>query len=196
MATQDVYRLTVLGRLHNQRIIQVHHYRQTTTEPGDNSAQLTAAWRVANEPSLLACLSNEYSQEGYLTQRIHPLPVNAAYELPTPSLNGSVVVSSLPSSVAAVTTKRTLFAGPKYRGRNYYAGVPTTHELDSKLTASAMNLWGTYASNLEVPLVSLGGISFTPVLFHRSTSTNTTVFTCIARDILRNQRRRQVGRGE
>lgn len=196
MATNDVLRLCVLGRLHGQRIMQVHHYRQSTSQTGNQAPALVDAFRVDVEPSMIACLSTEYELEGYLCQRVNPLPVLAAYELPVVGVFGTVTGGSLPSSMAAVITKRTLLAGPKFRGRNFYAGVPLSHETDSKITPAGLNLWDTFSTALVNIITSGTGVGFVPIVYNRALQTSTEVSQCVARVILRNQRRRQVGRGE
>jgi len=195
MAQNDVLRLVVTGRVHGQTVMNVHHYQQTSSQAGNRSAELAAAWIVANEPTMLACLSDEYQLIGYTVQVINPLPVLAAYQELRINKFGTINDESLPTSVAVVLTKRTALAGPKFRGRTYLGGIPVTHEVDSKVTGAAINLYHAFADKLQFILAEEGLATFTPIIYNRSTQTSTSLTECEATDILRNQRRRQVGRG-
>lgn len=195
MAVGDLYQLTIMGRLHGQRILNVLHYGVSVAGPTNPIEDLVTQWRADCETHWLACHSNEYTLDGYLSQKIRPLPITASYEEAPLALAGSSGNNSLPTSMAVVLTKRTDLAGRSYRGRIYMAGVPITFELDSELTGAAMNVYDTLADDLESPIVTAGGTTFIPVLFRRSADVAREITQVIPRSTLRNQRRRQVGRG-
>src|SRR5678815_748901 len=119
MPAGDIYSLTVIGLLHSQTVMNVFHYRVTTGTIQDDSPQLITAFRTSCETQWLNCCSSEYQIQGYFCQRAWPKPVLQGFTLSADFLPGNVAGSSLPSSVAAVMTKRTAFGGRSGRGRTY-----------------------------------------------------------------------------
>jgi hypothetical protein len=195
MAIGDLYQLTVMGRCHGQTILNVLHYAITTEVGITQLTDLVTTFRTTCEAHWRACHSAEYTLDGYLAQKIRPLPINASYEEGPLVLAGTGGAQALPTSVAAVLTKRTDLAGRSYRGRVYLSAIPTTFELDSELTGAALNVYQTLADDLEQILAAGAGNAFTPVLWRRSAELARPITQFVPRQVLRNQRRRQVGRG-
>jgi len=195
MSLEDIYQLTVDGTLHGQKILNVFHYRQFTDHPLDRSDALADAFEGVVKVPYLACLSNEYSLNGFSVQKVWPLPVLAAYQKAFVAVPGAIAADSLPTSVAVVIKKKTALAGPSHRGRIYLAGIPKTHEDNSMVTGAGTNLHNALADALSNNLVGIGGPGFAPILWNRDTHIATQIEDFEATTTLRNQRRRQVGRG-
>jgi len=199
MATNDIHRVVIEGTLHAQTVQTVLHYLTTVDTGLSPVAQATAlAARVAAivVPQLKSIQSAEYAHTRIIVQKIFPLPPRLPIINTTALGAGSVAGSSLPCADCAVITKRTIFAGRKYRGRIFVPGVPVTSELDSQLSPAALTTWQAVADAINVALVQAPGDTWAMTLWHKSTSTNDVVTQLIARPILRSQRRRQVGRGK
>lgn len=196
MAISDIYQLTIVGQLHGQTILNVLHYQQSGGSALNTSQELVTEWRAFCEAHWLACCSNEYKIVGYICQRIRPLPVMAAYESGALNLSGTVAQNSLPTSMAAVLTKRTDIAGRSYRGRIYMAGVPATYEDDSEITGAASNVYGAVATDLVGPMTDPANNTWAHVLWRRKVGQSQPITSVVVRATLRNQRRRQVGRGQ
>lgn len=195
MAIGDIYQVTVKALLHGQTILNVLHYLREDAGAGNGSEDLVTQFRANVEASWRDCCSNELVITGYLGQRIRPVPITSAYEVSGLALAGTVVQNSLPTSVAAVITKRTANAGRSYRGRMFMAGVPVTFEIDSQITGAAENLYNALAGDIMSGISHPSGAEFGPVLWRRSANLAQDLTQMIARVPLRNQRRRQVGRG-
>jgi len=194
MAVGDIHQVTVVQELHSQTVLNVFHYRITAVGVGNADANLLAAFLAGPWTQMKTALSDELEFVKNISQRILPSPPLVGVDDPTASGNGDVAGGSLPTSVAAVVTKRTANAGRRYRGRTFLAGVPISHEEDSKIANAFMGLYQNIASALD-NILNQGAWLFQPVLLHRDDNTTTDINSCIARDVLRNQRRRQVGKG-
>lgn len=198
LAIGDIGQATIKQRLHGQTILNVLHYRISEFAPGSfghTIQSLAAGVATKFVPAMKAVQSQELTHEGVIAQKIRPLPPELAVVNTAFNGTGSVGVGSLPSSMSLVITKRTRFAGRKYRGRVFVAGLPTTSEDDSKLAAAVLANWEAVAV-LFNDFVINGDVTWEPILWHRSSNTYDAIETAEVRTVLRNQRRRQVGVGE
>lgn len=192
MAANDVIQVTMEGKLHNQKILQVLHF--ITDDANGTPAGLAARVNALIVPTLLGVVSNEYSYIATWAQKIAPgFPEIAVRDAGAAGIGGQAV-DSLPTSVAVVITKRTQWAGRAFRGRNYIAGLPETHEDNSTLGAAVQAAWDGLATKFGS--ATWAAEIYSPVIYHRSDKSFHFVTTCEARQPLRNQRRRQVGRGD
>lgn len=194
MAVNDIYQVNMVGKVHGQTTINTFHYIETATGAGSAEGTLATALNSGLVAAVKGAASNEWAFEKLVIQQIRPLPPLLAFEDPTAAGAGMQFAESLPSSVAVVVTKRTGLAGRANRGRCYFAGVAATHEVDSKLSTVGLGLWTLVATEMSDNIVS-GAFTFDPIVYHRAAGSGTAILSAIARDILRNQRRRQVGKG-
>ena len=194
MAVGDVLQANIIGQLHGQTTVNTMHYVTNEVGATPDAQSLTLALEATLIPKIKAATSNEWSLVKTVVQKIRPLPPAIGYESTTLAGPGFLFTESLPTSVAVVVTKRTTLAERKYRGRCYFAGVSATHEIDSQVTTVGLGLWNDVAEVMESFQIS-GGYIGQPVVFHRAAGDWTPIDTCIARSVLRNQRRRQVGKG-
>jgi hypothetical protein len=197
MAAGDIVQANLVQTLHAQTLLTRFFY-VTDTGPGDLSAFLTA-FGTRITAALPPILSSDWTGVRIDVQRVSPRPVTFQV---TEVLNapGQNVGPSLPSSVAVVVSKRTQFAGRKYRGRWYFGGFRASDTLNSQLTASALALIQTQMDTLATPLVAGANETWFPILSHGYIAGTEVIaydkLTGVtARQILRNQRRRQIGVG-
>lgn len=197
MAVNDIYRIGIKQTLHLQNILTILHYRQTASADPPND-QLSIAERVATTivPLMKAVQSSELWHDLVYSQKIWPLPPLVPTEQKTAPGAGGVAGGSLPTSVAVTITKRTQFAGRKYRGRAFIAGVPVTSESDSQLAQAQMAAWQQLADGMALTLQGFNENIYQPVLWHQGPKTWDAIVACSARTVLRNQRRRQIGKGQ
>jgi len=194
VAVNDYYRVTVDQTLHGQKVLNTFYYQETTSAGGGSSAALANRFAVVVIPTMKACQSNEVQHNGVYAQKIWPLPPIVPSFDASAAGPGGVPGSSLPSSMAVVMTKQTAFAGRKYRGRVYIAGLAAIHEDDSKLAPGVFNLWSAFSTTLAGVLAP-AGYAFTPIVYHKATRTHDNIVNVLTRTNLRNQRRRQIGKG-
>jgi len=195
MAINDVIQARIVGQLHGQTTINTLCYvvRDANTTPEDVANDV--AGNVVSFILLATC--GDFQVLRVDTQVIDPLPRTFVTSVDVQA-NGSLPGQSIPSSSAVVIRKRTTFAGRKYRGRCYFAGVPTDNVVSSMLNASAQIAWKKVATAMLQGVGGIGQIPATPVLFapHKGYSPLPQPLTATIVDpILRNQRRRQIGVG-
>jgi len=195
MAVGDMYRVVINQTLHGQVINNVLHYRKTEEGFIDGGA-LALAQRV--DAVIVVAMkvqqSSELAHVNVLAQRIRPTPPLVPVLVNTNNGAGSVAGGSLPAADTVVITKRTPYAGRKFRGRVYVAGVPVTHEDNSTIAVAQLNNWQVLANTFAVNL-TLDDDTWTPVVYHRSNFTHDVIVAAQVRNILRSQRRRQIGKG-
>lgn len=195
MAVNDIYQLTVRGTLFSQTILNVLYYRESVSAGSTGQAALAtaadstlgAAWRTA--------LSQDFTYNDVTAQKIFPLPVMYPTTVGTGTGIGSVASGAQPSEVAVVITKRTAFAGRKYRGRAFIAGATISQVTGDILTGPGVTAMGGIATAIASALTS-GGYTFTPIVYHKPTHSYDDVAGGTVHATLRAQRRRQPGRGQ
>jgi len=198
MAVGDIFRVTIVGSLHSQVINTVLHYRQefdsgisTTPEVG-----LAAQVNVIAQ-NLLAEQSAEFAYQFTMAQYILAAPPrNPVVDLSGAGV-GSIAGDSLPAYCCATITKQTVFAGRRYRGRIFMAGIPVTSELDSQLKAARKTAIQTIANQFAALQTDANGDQFRPILLHRNPFpiNYTNLKAMRVNSVLRSQRRREVGKG-
>lgn len=116
----------------------------------------------------------------------------------TPTVQAGVDADdSLPTSSAAVITKVTQFAGAANRGRTFLAGIPFGAEDQSRLTPVAIGKLNAVANGIASDLEAAGPVKLNPGLWNGGTAGNAfkPIQAGLPRNIIRVQRRREVGRG-
>lgn len=195
MAVGDVYQITVVGLHHGQQVVNVLHYQVLVGAAADYSAELANLWSNQNLNNYRACCSAEYRCTGLLSQKVKPIPALTAVSLTIGEGTGTGSANSLPSSNSVVITKRSAIAGRTGRGRIYMPGVPTTFEDNSQVTGAGLNVYNNFAQTALTMENDGSTLQVQMTLLSRKTLTTRLVVSVDARPILRNQRRRQVGRG-
>jgi len=195
MAVGDVYSVVLHSRQHAQDLMNVMHYENVSGGTPDDSSLIAAAWLAQHTAAWRACCSDEWEILGLSVQKIKPVPVLLAFTQSLSNNEGTVAGDSLPTSMSAVITKRTAFGGPSGRGRLYLAGVPLSFELNSTVTDAGLLIYQTLGNLLDNNITLAGGAVYRPVVWNRTDKTTRPIVSTLARRTLRNQRRRQVGRG-
>lgn len=194
MAVNDIYRVTIQGTLHGSVINSVLHYREGASGGTNGQAILAGLIDAEFAANVLSVLSNEFAYTGTLCQKASDTTPPLATLVSTSAGSGGVAQNSLPSGVSAVIKKKTALAGPRYRGRIFQAGIPATYELDSLVTGAGQAALLAAWANMIGPHSS-GAYSFTMCLYDKAAALVSLV-TQVGMDTpLRQQRRRQVGRG-
>lgn len=198
MVEGDIWLATIRQQLHGQLILNTFHYRVSATPvPGVGQDAASVALVIGNKlvPAMKLAQSQELTHESVTAQKVFPKPVELAGVSTGNAGPGSIAGDSLPTSMSCVITKITRFAGRKYRGRAFLAGIPVTHESNSSLDPADKPLWDAIADAFN-DQVTTGGATLQPCLFHRAAQSYTLLETAQVRSVLRNQRRRQVGVGQ
>lgn len=205
-AVGDIYEVVYIQSLHGQQLNLVRHYKVASltaaglaaTQPQWESRVAAAMTATINQMKTL--LSTEWSLTAVKVQRIRPAPRTAGILDVSNAGAGSIAVSSLPTSCAAVLRYRTAFAGRKYRGRSFIGGIPVNNEVDSKIAPAFQVQLNALAFSLTQNrnVNDAGGAPWgviSGVLVHKPTLSTEDITSTDVDDVLRSQRRREVGKG-
>ncbi len=202
----DVFELTIAGTMHGVQTRNVLHYMVSSYSgsPSPTYASFETAFLQSAMPTQIgtnmkAFCSAEWSLIWMKFQKFSPIPRSAGTISTAHNGPGGVSGSALPSSVTAVIRKRTEFAGKRYRGRMFVPGVPISYELDSTLNPAGVGALEALASDLtEGGAATVGAYTaaMLNVLVHKGVAiAPTPVISTNVDTVLRNQRRRQPGKG-
>lgn len=195
MAVGDILQVTFKGFLHGQTILNTLHWYEEASGVGNPGNTLASNMDTRWTANIVTRLSNEFTHDETQAQRIFPRPpLVPSIAGPITPIPGGIAFNSLPTQNSAIITKRSPFAGVKYRGRMFLAGIPVNEELDSQLTTVYQDSLLTGATALLQNL-TVAGFTWRPVIFHRATNTIDPITSFVVQRIIRAQRRRQVGRG-
>jgi len=156
------------------------HFRATSVVANPTTAHFAALLGTTMPALYIALMSPSADYIGVATQKIFPVPKH----IPDVDLTGIGVGTAtghiLPRQTSGIVTKRTAFAGKKYRGRVY---VPFPSEADNQdpqgtPTAGYITRLNTFKTSLIGNwTINTGGNQATmvPVLWHEDTSTYTDI---------------------
>lgn len=189
----DIVELTLKGRLFGQRTNNVFHY-YIAIATAQIFTDLFSQWVVDFQTVWEDAVSEDWTAD---TVTIRRLGANATRGVDfNIDWQGNVVSPSLPPSTAVVISRYNYLPGPKGRGRIFVAGIATSHHLSGELTAPAMALFSLLAAQVDDPVVDGVQLRAEPGLFRPATNTFNGIEAAVARNILRQQRRREIGIGE
>lgn len=192
----DIVEIRLVASLFNQQTVNVFHYQiGSGSAASDDLLEFQDQWRIVCwTDNLSTLLSQELVSCRTDAQTIAPVrKVTNAFPL-TPA-TGGVVSGSAPPTVTAVLRKQSLTAGKKYQGRIFLPGVPIDSIIGGQLDGAVFTDWEDISGVLAEP-VTFNGRTATPVIY--STKDNVVRATIIgggADQILRSQRRREIGKG-
>lgn len=191
----DVFQVRILSRLGVQIAYNVLHY-EVVTKGGDGAplSEIAAAMSSVLLPSLFPLVVESALVKGVDVQKIWPLPISVLVPYGDDGAQGTVEGDALPKQTCGVITKRTLKAGPHYRGRLY---VAFPGEADNGAagapTASYLARLGDWAQVLDDTVLAEDGAdtnALLPVIYNRNTHETTVIDKCTARNRWGTQRRR------
>lgn len=196
MAINDVVQCRAVYWWDEQLCINSFFYvlRGPTFTPSDVNDQVAGTimskWTLAAGP---ACQLLRLE-----AQRISPGPRTFVVEKQANS-PGLVPGPTVPTSCSVVIRKRTANAGKAFRGRWYFPGLSASHVTNSVVNAAGLALWGDVAATCFAQISIVGGEVADPVLIayrgNNVWSNGLVLTSCTVDNVIRNQRRRQVGRG-
>lgn len=197
MAIGDIFQATLVGELFGQTTNMTMHYRQTAgSNLGPPAVGLADKVDTTYAQDILAVQTTEYSHLGVQCAKISPSPRELTWFVANAPGQGALPPGALPPSVCPTITKQTALAGVKERGRIYIPGVARSLTDAGEMTPAGLIALQTATLQLVAPLTDLNGNTFQPIIWHRASSTYTDIVFRQARQVLRNQRRRQIGVGK
>jgi len=196
--------IQIVAMLHGQRVRNVFHYLYPPDgidlPDGKTAADNAIDDFIVNVLNpLLPLTSTEYHVDRVTAQWVLPTRYRATFD--DTGWDGTAQGNCLPSYCAVVVQKYAELAGPEFQGRNYFAGIPSSMEDNSRIEAVSYDDWTTFAVQLLLPL-NLGLPASDVFLITKTPeSINPIDIASIVVDssvnpVLRAQRRREVGVGE
>lgn len=195
LAVNDVYRINIYVVTATQMSKNTLFFKVTTFTAGATDTNLVRALEGVISGPMKALITTDSSYRGCGAQRVQPQPTTMEVYSIVGQGVGTVASPPLPTQCCGLITKRTAFAGPKYRGRLYApfpgeadsagaTGLPTAGYI-TRLDALALQTTG-FQSEVD------GGISISGDygLFNQSSGVFTPTLTWTSRPRWATQRRR------
>lgn len=198
-ASDDVIEMRWMGLLDGQQVMTTHHYRVFGIG-GNNLGDAYTLWLNDFEEEVWQkvqpLLSNELTGVILTVQKVFPTRFRMQSRAATPSA-GAVASASLPSGVTVVTRRQGNIASRTNQGRIYTPGIPIASTDGSKLTPVALAPFrANVDDSLLAPLLPLDDAELQPIIFNLKAPVVTRdARFAITDDILRYQRRREIGVG-
>jgi hypothetical protein len=185
----EVWRLSVVGTMLNQEIVNVFHYGKADGTPDGDPADLITEWHDNVETSYLLACPLAYTMLAVVARKVG----SALQGVYSTSVNGSRMGVIDGPQLSPCITWATAFAERSARGRTYLPGVA---EADSQS--------GILSSGLQTAMVNFGTAAI-PAMVGGSTwlfsvhsykfSTTRRINALRVNPIIRTQRRREIGVG-
>jgi hypothetical protein len=205
VAYNDIFRLRIHQRLHGQEVLNVLHFVQDDPTPGWGAVQLAEDFRDSMGTLLRARAGSQMAFE--FVEVVPIVPYGGGPEIANWPANtlGTSAGNCHTGTLAEVVTIYTSQIGRRHRGRMYLAGGGTT-TLASGLwatsqTTATMNLTAAMTSRY---ITGPAGVSWRMGVWSKllagpdppyPTSAFTRATSLTVRNVVRNQRRRQIGVG-
>jgi len=195
LAVNDIYRVNIYCLCGSQTAITALYYRISAVGGGATDQDLANIMDSTWDDAYKAQMTTDSSYRGVGVQRRIPTPTTVMVFANAGAGAGTKAAPVLPKQICGVITKRTGFAGRKYRGRIY---IPFPGEVDSEGTqgrptaayqAALAALAPSFAANV-VDAVGPETLTAEPGLFRAVNSEFNPLTSCVARPYWGTQRRR------
>lgn len=195
----DVIEIQIVGTLHGQETRNTFHYFVDEADDSNDGAAtialLLADFETDVYNAMLSVMAADWSVKAITGQKITNGRMRLVVHNPATTA-GQVAGVSCPSTTAAVISRYGEGAGREFQGRVFIPAVPSTWEVDSKISPSRMSMYEAVATNLLGDLSDGMTLDCHPTLNRSGLDPdNQRVIATVARDILRVQRRREIGVG-
>lgn len=209
----DIYRVACRGELFGQEVVHVTYWLQSTPNTSGISSRRQLSQFLANAwvGNLSPLQTPSFSIIDVTVTDVVPFGDTSGEDVfsdnPLPFAGTSTLTVTCPPATAVVGRKRTSLIGRKFRGRNYYTGIPIGSTSLGQLTNSGLTGWTAGVSAFIAPFNGFGGDNtptFLPLIVGVLTTNeagkpltyrSTQVTSTDVDPILRQQRRREIGVG-
>jgi hypothetical protein len=188
-----VARVAMIMQRDTRQVVNTFHVQKTAAWTAGDLSSLALAVKVWWTTYYKPMIPSQYA----LTQiqvRVYDPVAPLAYDLNvSPPEAGTRGTTPEAGNVTLSMSTRTGYAGRKFRGRMYLAGIGTG---DISVTDTVVSALSTLAANAIATLIASAlpaGMALT--LFHRFTNTFTDITAYVIENVVDSQRRRLPGRG-
>ena len=205
MAANDILKLRIHCRIHGAEVINVMHFVDQAGAAGDNAQALADDFRTNMTTTLQARASTDTFFEYVEVVKIVPYGDAPRVSAWTTTTNGGVAGVTPSATLCEVMTISSATIGRRHRGRIYLAGLSAAQMTAGQIAPAQTTRTVAFATALANRMIVLGG----PSLFRLgiwsklnagpeppwSTDAFTRATALTVRQLVRTQRRRQVGVG-
>jgi hypothetical protein len=187
-------------------LMNIGYQAAVTSVPNGAEAAIALSWISVCAVALRACMVPTYSLDGVKVTCVSNLLRNPQTNSSSVSLGaGTFSGTALPSTVAGVISKRTVWKGQHGRGRNYLPGVPqgfVTPATDpDRINSTGIASYNSFITDLQSGSVTDGTNLMTPCVYTRvpkggNVTQAANVISWLMQPLLGTVRRRRVGRGK
>lgn len=181
------------GTLFGQVVENTFHWRVTSVPTGYSLQDFVNEMVTDMAPEYALMLSRDWIGLAAYGRRVSPTPTRGIEKTLSP-LIGDVAQDSLPPSVAAVISRFTNLPGQGGRGRIFIPAVPKTFQNGGLVNSTGLTIYTAFLVWLDLTWTSTLGATFEPVLLKPGNIAVDIEGTTL-RNILRSQRRREIGVG-
>lgn len=196
MAVNDIYRLAIEGKIGSDDMVNVLHYRVTTSiGPGSNEAEsLAKAFEDECLGEYLDCISSVYTVNTIKVRGVTTPTFGIDY---TVTGSGTRNAEVAPTQTCALINWRTSNFGRSYRGKTYLPGLAEPDVAQGSITQTLKDLIDAWiALALTLNDITFGGIyAFQLGVYSRELGVITDVTTHQISQFAATQRRRKPGVG-
>lgn len=207
-APANCWQLSVLGYVENQVTVNTFYYRDaglTLAADLSNEANLRTGFDTNVIPSFKACISSDWAMTSIVVRCIN-VPTRAAFVYNyNPVVAGTGAATHMPTTTAAVLSRRTAVRGQCGRGRLYIPAPPVTSQAavnNSYTTATYQTTLAALATAMKTAFVQTA-MTFTPGLASKGPRTQNPrvsgfadLTNVIVVPVYGTIRRRRIGRGK
>lgn len=200
MAIGDVFEaaaILVYDIPKQRNIVNVFHFTEQSGAPTpDAASDLTAVIESFYKDSILPYMSNKISLIEVRAQKVWPLPRSFPVAIfpGAQGDTGQVIDDALPPQNALLFTLFGEYAGRRYRGRKFFAGIPENAQSSGSFTNNAgLNAMTLGLRNLmTVPVFAPNGATFQGVIWSGASPDGGRIVKNVTGNYnIRTQRRRQ-----
>lgn len=195
MALNDIFRMAIVGTGPNaQQLVNVHHYRQTTSGGGDLGDHLGRAWIDTASAAWQACVTDDSAvlvlQIRNVTQPT--LGVDFTDDLPLAGTQGG---EAMPPNSPFIISWRTGLIGRARRGRTYMWPAEEAAQNAGQISGGQSALYTTYATAMLALSDPDTTAEFEMVIHSEVVLEDNVVTTFVIPQFAGTQRRRRSGVG-
>lgn len=195
----------VRGRLYDQTIMLVRHYKQLGATPVDYNDAVATLEDIINQYNTDATLplgawaalaTTDMKLDWVQAQFIQPVRYRYEIDVATPG-TGAAAPPTMPQNTAIGFINRSIHTGRKARGTTHIAGMPVSYTDSGYLTVAAQTALLPLCDAMKSPIVlTIPTIQIDPILFDRTFPLDPEVISDVfTEDNIRVMRRRTVRLG-
>lgn len=195
MPDETIYELSVDMDLNGNKVINVHHFEQTSADFGEDPRQeLIDAYQADVQGPQLACQSDDILIEGYRCRAVSPVETQCLTE--TAPAAGTLVGEALPANSGALVAWYTEEGSPVRVGRTFLPGIREVDTVRGVLISTLRTLLVGFGNAIVAEIESGNSLTFTKVLYRAADETFLNVLTGEIRQRIKGLRSRTRGVGQ